>query len=223
MSELKPKAGGFTERRESVKNLREHYWSLDKPELVELLVMRDAAIRIRDRHVAELIHRFNHDGLTGALSRDGLGYVLDDWRKRRQAGCMLFIDLDKFKLINDKLGHDKGDETLVRVTKVLKRSTRTEDSVGRWGGDEFGILLPEATLAIASSVAVRAQSDLLNEYGDEYQKYGSALIPTLSVGIATANYSLPRNKMFSEADAAMYQAKEAGGDTISFAPSLHLP
>ena len=106
----------------------------------------------RKRAEQELSHRANHDALTGLPNRDQFRAALDEAivraRKHGRAVGAMYVDLDDFKVVNDGFGHDVGDEVLVAVADRLRGATRASDLVGRDGGDEFLVLLPDLPASI---------------------------------------------------------------------------
>jgi diguanylate cyclase (GGDEF)-like protein len=154
-----------------------------------------------------------HDALTGLPNRllllERIGQLLE--RKRRQPslqGAVLVLDLDRFKVINDSLGHSVGDLFLSEVARRLNRCVRAGDTVARLGGDEFGILLAEiADISDALRVAERIQQSLATAFSlGGHQVATSA---SLGVTILTETYSSP-DELLRDADLAMYRAKSTG-------------
>ena len=171
----------------------------------------------------ELAHRAFHDPLTDlpnrALFTDRLGHALT--RKERQGGevAVLFLDLDNFKLVNDSLGHEAGDDLLVEAAGRLKRCVRPQDTVARLGGDEFAILL-EGIGDEAGAVEVAER--ILGELAPPITVGGRELFVTPSIGIALANTGEMRPEVVRrDADVAMYKAKEAGKNRFAiFRPEM---
>jgi diguanylate cyclase (GGDEF)-like protein len=131
---------------------------------------------------------------------------------------LLMVDLDHFKLINDTWGHPAGDDMLVAVADVLRTETRPSDVVGRFGGEEFVVLLPETDRAAAAAAAerIRARIAGLNVISTD-KRGGPAVIAnrTTSIGVS----SRPENAesladLIQIADAAVYAAKESGRDRV---------
>ena len=170
------------------------------------------------RKLAErrLLHDAFHDALTGlpnrALFLDRLGMALAHLRRRDDhAFAVLFLDLDRFKNVNDSLGHNVGDELLIAVARRLESLLRPGDTVARLGGDEFAILLD----GIADGTqATRVAQRINREMAEAFAVHGHEVFVTLSLGIALsagADYERPED-VLRDADTAMYRAKAAGKD-----------
>jgi diguanylate cyclase (GGDEF)-like protein len=165
------------------------------------------------RNANELIgHMADHDALTGLLNRRRFQKTLEDWmeyaaRYNRQ-GTLLFIDLDKFKFVNDMYGHNAGDQYLNAVATLLTKSLRATDIVARWGGDEFAAFLPETVGSEAHVVS----NKLLSVFAHESLRFGEAVFqPSASIGLAfVPEHARTSNELIMYADAAMYEAKKAG-------------
>ena len=174
---------------------------------------------ITDRKVAEeqLLHDAFHDALTGlpnrALFMDRLQHRLRQMQKnrQRQSGrlfAVLFLDLDRFKVINDSLGHIVGDHLLVEVSKRLARAVRPGDTVARLGGDEFAVMFEEIEdREHAEQITGRLQEDLSLPFDiDNHEVFTSA---SIGIALGDAEYERPED-MVRDADIAMYQAKARG-------------
>jgi len=160
----------------------------------------------------QLAHLAVHDPLTGLANRtllvERLEHALVRLPRHPGTVAVLFLDLDRFKLVNDTLGHDAGDELLVQAGLLLRAAVRPEDMVARLGGDEFVVVCEEldghAELeAVAHRVtsAVRVPVQLL----------GQEVFLSASVGVVTATERGSAVELLHDADTAMYQAKEQGG------------
>jgi diguanylate cyclase (GGDEF)-like protein/PAS domain S-box-containing protein len=162
---------------------------------------------------AQLLHDALHDALTGlpnrALFMDRLVRLIE--RAQRQPGygfAVLWLDLDRFKIVNDSLGHLRGDQLLVEIAQRLKTRLRPEDTVARVGGDEFTFLL-EDIRGVEEAVAVADQ--IQEVLALPFDLHGHEVYTTASIGIAlsTAGYERPED-MLRDADTAMYRAKALG-------------
>ncbi len=173
---------------------------------------------ITARKLAEkrLLHDAFHDALTGlpnrALFLDRLGMVIAHARRRGgHPYAVLFLDLDRFKNVNDSLGHHVGDELLVAVARRLEILLRPGDTVARLGGDEFAILLNDFNdVPQATRVAQRVNRELAKPFNLR----GHEVFVTMSLGIAlgsSSDYERPED-VLRDADTAMYRAKAAGKD-----------
>ena len=124
--------------------------------------------------------------------------------------CLLLIDIDDFKQVNDQHGHAAGDDVLRAVADVLRSTLRPQDRAGRLGGDEFVVLLPGTTAPDARVVAERLRSEmerlLLREYPD--------VRTTISIGLATARTSASLRESLKDADGALYRAKDQGRNCV---------
>ncbi len=182
-----------------------------------------AAASERARHEERVNHTAHHDPLTGLANRsllmDRLGVELARARRTGQTVAVLFVDLDRFKVINDSLGHAAGDALLIDVASRLQGTLRLEDTVARIGGDEFvmvcgGLNLPGEVDVIAARV-----STVLSE---PHVVAGREVYACPSIGIALApGTSTDPEDLVADADLAMYQAKAAGrGRWVVFTPAL---
>ncbi|MET3382523.1 bifunctional diguanylate cyclase/phosphodiesterase [Variovorax paradoxus] len=197
-----------------------------KPSIVEvetLESLRVIALQIaqyRQRKLAERSLRFmaSHDELTGMLNRSALQSELDRAIKRSNRSqkqfAVMFVDLDRFKHINDTLGHSMGDEMIKGCGRRLMALLRNTDVVTRFGGDEFVLLLED--LDSANSAAVVAER-VLERCAEPFVIEGRELQVTASVGVSV----YPENggdaeTLLKNADTAMYRAKEKGRNTYRF-------
>lgn len=173
---------------------------------------------------AAVAHMADHDVLTGLLNRRRFQEELDRWGKYalryNRSGSLMFIDLDKFKDINDSYGHAAGDEYLLAVADLMKKALRATDYLGRWGGDEFAVLLPETNAAAAREVGDKLIK-ILSEV--PIAVAGHSMHASASIGIATLpEHTTDITELMAFADAAMYKAKEAGrGRYWLYAASEH--
>lgn len=166
----------------------------------------------RTGQLAELARR---DGLTGLLNQRSLWEELkrEVSRSQRRASevSLLYLDIDKFKQVNDTHGHQKGDELLIQVADAVRAVLRLEDIAARYGGDEFCVILPQTSQEEAVQVARRIFEDFDKHKGDSEV--------FLSIGISSTGPDefLDPDSFLKEADAAMYLAKTKTGNTIRVA------
>ncbi|MFC0401490.1 diguanylate cyclase [Paraburkholderia rhizosphaerae] len=168
----------------------------------------------------EFEHLSRTDGLTRLWNRrhwEGqLAREFDRCRANGYASCLLLIDLDHFKRINDTLGHPAGDAVLIAFADLLRRHFRSGDSIGRYGGEEFGVVLPGATLRETQAVA----TELLLRVREQAHEPGASCPCTVSAGIAQLTPDMPDyHRWLLEADRSLYQAKAQGRDRIVVAAS----
>ena len=172
----------------------------------------------------QLRHRAFHDHLTDLPNRylfmDRLEQALRRTKRRRgRKVAVLFVDLDRFKVINDSLGHDVGDLLLVLVSERLRRCLRPEDTSARFGGDEFVALLHEVG---DPGEAIKVAARIADELRKPFVLEGRELFVEASLGVALgdANTSSPEG-LLRDADAAMYRAKHEGSDYRMFDPAVY--
>jgi diguanylate cyclase (GGDEF)-like protein len=155
-----------------------------------------------------------HDGLTGLLNRTTILERLDDELARAARNgtsvSVLMIDLDRFKSVNDTQGHLAGDAVLREASSRLRSASRRYDSVGRYGGEEFLVVLPGCETAAASVQAERLREAIA---GVPFRADSRPLAMTCSIGLACSSHCAPET-LIREADDALYQAKAQGRDRV---------
>jgi diguanylate cyclase (GGDEF)-like protein len=165
--------------------------------------------------VARLNRLAHVDPLTGVLNRRGL----DDEVSRAFEGelrpCVVLIDADKFKAVNDGWGHAAGDEVLRRIAEVLGGVVRVDDAVVRLGGEEFLLVLQGIDLTQAFRVAERARVELA---GTDIPVSGGSLRVTASFGVAQRRPGEPRDSVVARADEALLSAKRSGRNRVEVEP-----
>jgi diguanylate cyclase (GGDEF)-like protein/PAS domain S-box-containing protein len=189
------------------------------------LILQAHDVTARRRAEAGLHHIAFHDALTGLPNRrrfgDVLAHAVEAARAdSRQGFAVMFIDFDRFKLINDSLGHAAGDEFLTGAAQRVRESVRPGDVVARLGGDEFAVLLHR--VEHEASVLTMAER-MLAKLREPLVVAGSALTSSASIGITTSGigYERPAD-VLRDADIAMYRAKAAGKDCYAlFDAALH--
>ena len=179
------------------------------------------------RHLAEqrLLHDAIHDALTGLPNRtlfmDRLEQaILHSKRHLDHHFALLFVDLDRFKLVNDSLGHLVGDELLIAIAERVRNTIRPADTVARLGGDEFTVLLEKI---VSTDDAVIAADRIQQVLASPFNLRGREIYITVSIGIAvSAPHYVNPDEMLRDADIAMYRAKAAGRAVhVMFHPGMH--
>jgi diguanylate cyclase (GGDEF)-like protein len=187
----------------------------------EVLTRVEAAARTKELQVelvaqgARLEALLREDALTGLSNRRAiltqLGGMVSAARRHGHPLSIAILDLDHFKRINDTHGHKTGDEVLVASAHVLRSHLRAEDQLGRLGGEEFLVLLPDTDAAAAHHVASKLRAELAAA--------GTPVPVTVSIGVATWDGEAPED-LLHRADEALYAAKAAGRDRV-MAATLH--
>ena len=177
--------------------------------------------RIMDEQVAhatEVEYLAYHDGLTDLPNRSFFSHLLShgiaEAKRYERRFALLFLDLDRFKIINDTLGHDVGDELLIEVAKRLNESLRETDTVARLGGDEFVVLLPDMNDEKQLSAVAKK---ILTAVAKSFHLSGQELRVTVSIGISAFPLDgEDEQTLVKNADIAMYHAKEGGKNNFCF-------
>lgn len=164
-------------------------------------------------HQESLQHQAHHDILTGLYNRRYLFKKAKKIFQRHHQLAILMVDIDHFKLINDRLGHDSGDIALCQLAQVMRESLRDEDILVRFGGEEFVLILPDTSQQQAELVAER-----LRQQVGEIVCYTTDLEPfsfTLSIGVTGRSYQFDNlTLLLQETDKRLYQAKQKGRNQI---------
>jgi diguanylate cyclase (GGDEF)-like protein/PAS domain S-box-containing protein len=203
---------------------------VEYPAWVAVTVIRDGAGQVtnymamltditeRKRAEENARHQAEHDGLTGLPNRvlflDRLQHALATWRREHECFALMFVDLDRFKQINDTLGHKAGDTVLQEVAQRLRHSVRGVDTVSRLGGDEFVVLLADIHGADqAAHVAGTVMQALARPIELERQE----VVQSVSIGIAVCPSDGEESvTLLHHADVAMYHAKQEGRNAFRF-------
>lgn len=196
-----------------VEPLQRRHVSLAAKETLQRL---QEANRDLQQMVVELEQAASTDRLTGIWNRRRLEEsVRTEMERMARYGhslCLLLIDVDHFKRINDEHGHATGDAVLQRLTTLLQGALRKVDSLSRWGGEEFVVLCPNTASATAAAVAERLRREVA---AGDFATVGKV---TVSVGVAECAAGESWEEWFARADAALYRAKDAGRNQIRLAP-----
>ena len=158
------------------------------------------------------------DELTGLANRHHMRECLSQQERRCQQRQerygLILADIDRFKQINDKFGHDCGDSVIAAVADALRNALRDEDVVARWGGEEFLVVLPDCDSENARLVAQKLR-EAVAQLTLEYE--GHAIYPTLSFGVVSGDQHQKVQDLICQADHCLYQAKHKGRDCIVYA------
>ncbi|KFE57572.1 diguanylate phosphodiesterase [Pseudomonas syringae] len=181
----------------------------------------EARVQDRTRELdlanAKLQHENSHDSLTGLANRSHLQQRLQSaWREFSTSGKplgVMFIDLDRFKLVNDSLGHHFGDQLLTQTADRLRSCMRESDLLARLGGDEFAVLAVEASLDVTIGIAER----ILAAFDLPFFIDGHAVFSSCSIGVVGADSQFHRepSDLLRDADMAMYRVKNGGRDSFA--------
>ncbi|WCB96665.1 hypothetical protein DSM104299_05430 [Baekduia alba] len=180
-----------------------------------------ASLALTDaRRVDTMLHQALHDALTGlpnrALFTDRIQHALTQGRRRGTACGVIFLDLDRFKTVNDSLGHAAGDELLVAVARRIDESLRSADTAARLGGDEFAVLLEDLSGVEEAGLVAERISDALTA---PIEVQGREVYVKASIGIAVGRSVA--SELLRQADVAMYRAKAEGkGRTLVYEESM---
>ena len=176
----------------------------------------DVTEKIEGKKLIDMAH---NDKLTGLYNRNYLDYLLGfEFYNAKQAQTkfvIMMLDIDNFKFCNDHYGHDFGDKVLNLAAGKILENTRKTDTAGRYGGDEFMVILPSSTIADAKIVAQR----ILEEVYQLVVEDSSAKI-SVSIGIASRTNEKEVSELIKKVDTAMYKAKRDGGNRLNISEEV---
>ena len=185
--------------------------------IVHIYIVMSLMSRSIDRYQRELAQQATTDALTGVFNRRMLMLIGDELvataKRYQQVLSVLILDLDHFKSINDRFGHQGGDKALEVVAKTLKSKLRESDCVARYGGEEFVVVLPHTDIKQAKNIAEALRAAIAN--ASVALADGRIITLTASIGVANlSNHILTVSELINEADMALYQAKENGRNQV---------
>ncbi|MHB1176150.1 MAG: GGDEF domain-containing protein [Sulfuriferula sp.] len=171
----------------------------------------EAKIHKLESELAQMSELAREDPLTGSLNRRGLDDVFEREQARAQRRgsplCIALLDMDDFKKLNDNHGHCAGDDALIHVVKIVKETLRTMDVIGRFGGEEFLVVLPDTNIEDATLVIARLKKELTKRI---FIHNNQRLLITFSAGVALSGPDEDTKSVLKRADTALYKAKKAG-------------
>jgi len=229
---IKGQVAGYQAEKRFIHKLGHEVWTLlsvsrvrDLETKLPRFIFQIQDITIRKRAEAQLLHDAFHDGLTGlpnrALFVDHLNLAIArSLRNDSQLFSVLFLDLDRFKVVNDSLGHLIGDELLMTIARRIESCLRPTDTIARLGGDEFTILLEDLR---SNNEAIHVAERIQRELALPFELEGRQVFTSVSIGIAPSviGYDRPED-ILRDADTAMYYAKSLGGSCYQvFDKSMH--
>lgn len=180
----------------------------EKSELVEQLRIQSEAFAQQARQ----------DSLTGLANRrvfdENLSLEFKRAKRHQHSLCLVLIDIDHFKRVNDSWSHAIGDKVLIRVASCLQNQCRDTDTVSRWGGEEFALVLPETGLPEVMQFCDRLRSQIRQL---DFSDVAAGLQITISIGVADSSYCEQAEALLSYADKALYLAKDQGRDRVKVA------
>jgi len=163
----------------------------------------DELFELKEKLLAETNYKATHDLLTGLYNREAFEKELQKWINKSKHFCLVFLDLDNFKQVNDTFGHEKGDEILTQTAKVMRENLKGMDLIGRIGGDEFVMAIKDCDKECAIHI--------LNVIEDDIKEKFKHFEVSASIGaVAFPDDGEDYKELLKEADRKMYQVKESG-------------
>ncbi len=181
-----------------------------------VILMFHKVTQNNQKHRRPLLYQFSHDTLTRVANRNTLqqsiNHLHNDYKYRSKTYSILMLDIDRFKLLNDQYGHKNGDQLLQLIAERLQFIIRDKDVIGRWGGEEFLCMLPDADINTACEIANRLCQSMAEK---PFMLDNREVSITLSIGVSNfpKDGSNPE-ELFRVADTTLYQAKQNGRSRI---------
>ncbi|MGL4435411.1 MAG: GGDEF domain-containing protein, partial [Giesbergeria sp.] len=184
-------------------------------ELRERTAEKQAEMARMQQELDQASAQARHDPLTGSLNRKGLDEVMEREIARARRSdvplCVALLDVDNFKQINDRLGHDTGDAALVHLAGVVRTVMRPQDQLARYGGEEFVLMMPDTALEQGMEAMQRLQRELTTRF---FLRNNEKVLITFSAGVAQMAPSETATEAIRRADQGMYLAKRAGKNRV---------
>ena len=188
---------------------------LTKPISIPRLI---GLVRARAKRARKLAELMSQDSLTGLLKhasiKERLTQEVDRAKRHLQPLSLVMLDIDFFKKVNDSFGHPVGDQVIKTLAHLLRQRLRRQDSIGRYGGEEFAAILPECS----TEDAVRMVNDIRQRFSEvRFMHQGQSFSVTLSAGIASVSDYADAPSLLAAADVALYSAKNGGRNQVGAA------
>ena len=167
--------------------------------------------RLVEERTNELKRISRIDVLTSLLNRRGLDDEINKHQANFDNACVLMIDVDSFKQVNDTYGHRTGDDALRKISDLLQESIRDGDIAARIGGDEFLVILPATSPEVGAKIAERLRNSIAQH---QFEFNGQALTISLSIGISVGSEHTDFDTLVAQSDKALYRAKGDGKNTV---------
>ena len=184
-------------------------------ELRERTSRKQAEMALMQQELDKASIQARHDPLTGSLNRKGLDEVIEREIARARRSdtplCVALLDVDNFKQINDRLGHDSGDAALVHLADVVRTVMRPQDMLARYGGEEFVMVLPDTPLSQGVEAMQRLQRELTTRF---FLRNNERILITFSAGVAQITSTESGAEAIQRADQGMYLAKRSGKNRV---------
>lgn len=204
-------------------------WGISIPLSLYMAKRRTKLLRITDRLKVmqqelrrvnkQLEHRANYDGMTGLPNRQSFFDRIEKARAHNDNNILMIIDVDHFKTINDSFGHPIGDDALKLLAGIFRRILRKNDLVGRIGGEEFGILLPDACVAEGQIIGEMIRHEIESTIFEPHR--GIRHVITVSIGLTGAAPHHDCATLTRNADKALFTAKHRGRNrVVTFEPGM---
>ncbi len=174
-----------------------------------------AAVRTRAARARKVDELMSKDSLTGLLKhssiKERIEQELDRAHRHGKPMSMAMVDMDHFKRVNDTWGHPMGDQVIKTLAHLLRQRLRRQDSIGRYGGEEFAVVLPECT----AENALQLLDDVRQRFGEvRFIHKGQSFAVTLSAGVASSEQCADAQSLLAASDAALYAAKDSGRNQV---------